>query len=113
MYSYNNQPLFAESQEDELVQDVEELMMGGILNDSRANSLVSKLNKVLQNLEKGKENSAINQLGALGNQVVSLVDERVLTLEEGQGLLIAARSPPAHDYHLWPILIVIEIAGFR
>jgi len=75
-----------------LTEDVEELLTGGNLSGGQANSLVSKLENILNKLEQGKTKPVINQLGAFINQVLSLVDEGVLTLEEGQDLVDATQA---------------------
>jgi YVTN family beta-propeller protein len=74
-----------------LIEDVEELLTGGILSGGQANSLGSKLENILDKLEKGQTQPAINQLNAFINQVLALVDG-VLTPEEGQDLVDAAQS---------------------
>lgn len=86
------EPSTPEDRTEALADDVEELLTGGILNDGQANSLGSKLENILQALEQRKTKPVINQLNAFINQVLSLVDEGVLTPEEGQDLVDAAQA---------------------
>ena len=58
--------------------------------DGQANSLIVKLENAIKNLDKGKAKTALNNLNAFMNEVQSLVDEGVLTPEEGQSLIDAA-----------------------
>jgi hypothetical protein len=69
---------------------VEELVASGSLNAGQGNSLIVKLEAALQKLEQGQPRPAVNQLGAFINEVESLIDEGVLTPEEGQSLIDAA-----------------------
>lgn len=62
------------------------------MNEDQADSLVSKLENILNKLEQGNTTPAINQFGAFINQALSLVDEGVLKPEEGQDLVDAAQA---------------------
>ncbi len=62
----------------------------GELNDGQGNSLISKLERAIGSLDQGKVNPAIRQLQAFINQVNSLIDERVLSSEEGGSLIAQA-----------------------
>jgi len=67
-------------------------LAAGVLNAGQGNALASKLDGVIKQLNKGKTKTALNQLGAFINHVNSLIDEGVLSLEEGQPLLSAANA---------------------
>jgi hypothetical protein len=75
-----------------LIDEVESLRAAGILNGGQANSLIAKLENAIINLDKGKAKTALNNLKAFMNEVESLIDERVLTQEEGQSLIAAAEA---------------------
>ena len=81
-----------EDQIEALIEDVEELFIADILNVGQANSLISKLENILNRPEQGTTQPVINQLGAFINQVLSLVEEGILTPEEGQDLVDAAQA---------------------
>jgi pullulanase-type alpha-1,6-glucosidase len=74
------------------ILEIEALRDAGRLNGGQANSLIGKLEKAIDNLDKGKFKTALNNLNAFMNEVQSLVDEGVLTLEEGQSLIIATEA---------------------
>jgi pullulanase-type alpha-1,6-glucosidase len=75
-----------------LIDEIEALRKAGVLNNGQANSLVVKLENAIKNLDKDKPKTALNNLNAFMNQVQSLVDEGVLTPEEGQSLNAAAEA---------------------
>jgi pullulanase-type alpha-1,6-glucosidase len=75
-----------------LIEEVEALRDASILNVGQANSLIVKLETAIKNLDKGKANTALNNLYAFMNQVQSFIDEGVLTPEEGQSLIAAAEA---------------------
>jgi len=74
----------------ELIDDVQMLMDNGVLNDGQGNALISKLENVLEKLEKGHTSAAANQLGAFINQVEDFVYEGILTTNQGDMLIKAA-----------------------
>ncbi len=51
------------------------------------------LSKIAKKVEQGRTKPVINQLGAFINQVLSLVEEGILTLEEGQALVVCYGVP--------------------
>jgi hypothetical protein len=75
-----------------LIEDVEELVAAGILNQGQGNALIVKLQGALEQLNKDKPMVAINRLGAFINQVYSLVDEGVLSPAQGHYLADKANS---------------------
>ena len=64
----------------------------GILNNGHANALAIKLIGSLSKLERDQEQVAANKVEAFINQVGSLVDEGILTAEEGQSLIDLAEA---------------------
>ena len=77
---------------EELIGKVFSLVDEGKLNKGEANSLNSKLDAALKSIEKGKTNTACNQLGAFINQVNALINSGRLTQEEGEQLIFAAEA---------------------
>ena len=75
-----------------LIDEVAALRDAGILNNGQANSLIVKLENAIKNLDKGKAKTTLNNLNAFMNEVQSLIDEGVLTPEEGQSLIAAAEA---------------------
>jgi pullulanase/glycogen debranching enzyme len=82
----------AEDQIELLIDDVEQLVDDGVLNEGQGNALISKLENVIAKIGKGQVVAAINQLEAFINQVNSLVDEGILTPEQGDALIAAAQD---------------------
>jgi hypothetical protein len=77
---------------EELIGKVDALVDEGKLNKGEANALNSKLDSALKSIEKGKTNTACNQLGAFINQVNALINSGRLTLVEGEPLIFAAEA---------------------
>jgi hypothetical protein len=75
-----------------LIEEIKYLNEAGILNDGQANALIVKLENAINNLDKDKANTALNNLNAFVNQVYSFIDEGVLTAQEGQSLIEAAEA---------------------
>jgi hypothetical protein len=75
-----------------LIKEIEALREAGVLNNGQANSLIVKLENAIISLDRGKAKMALNNLKAFMNEVESLIDERVLTQEEGQSLIAAAEA---------------------
>ena len=62
------------------------------LNQGQANGLITKLDGVLQKLDKGNTNAACNQLQAFTNQVNGLIKAGKLSPAEGESLIDAANN---------------------
>jgi pullulanase len=78
-----------------LIHEVQQLIDAERLNKGQGNSLMVKLEGALEKLDGGQPKQAVkavNRLNAFSNEVQSLIDEGVLTLEEGQPLIDAAQS---------------------
>lgn len=90
-----------------LIIQIDDLVDSGILTGGQGNALSAKLkaalikldqsnalnanfDAVLKNLGQGKPNVAVNILNAFINQVLSLIDDGVLTFDEGEVLINAA-----------------------
>jgi len=87
MWTVTTTPLTPDELTENLIADIGELVESGTLNDGQGNSLTVKLENTLKHLDKDNTATACNMLNAFINHVNSLVEEGVLTLEEGQALL--------------------------
>jgi predicted extracellular nuclease len=76
----------------EMMDDVQLLVDAGWLNDGQGNALLSKLDNVLEKLEKGQIKAAVNQVGALINQLEDFVLEGLLTAEQAEPLMKSAQA---------------------
>ncbi len=74
-----------------LTSDIEQLVTAGTLNSGEGNSLTSRLDAAVKQLDRGNGGAAINQIQAFINQVNALIMSKRVTPEEGQ-LLIGAAS---------------------
>jgi len=72
-----------------LIDEVEALVSSGGLNGGQGNSLIVKLENAIDNLDKDKPKTALNNLNALSNEIQDLIDDGVLSPEEGGALLDA------------------------
>jgi polyhydroxyalkanoate synthesis regulator phasin len=77
---------------DWLIDEVEDLVTEGTLNEGQGNALASKLENALKSLAKGNTKAAINQLRAFITPVDAFVRSGKLTEEEGQDLIDAAQA---------------------
>ena len=84
--------LTTEQEVNELIDAVQALVDGGVLNNGQGNALISKLENVLDSLANGNINAAANQLGAFVNQVEAYVNSGILTTEQGDALIEAANA---------------------
>ena len=75
-----------------LIEDVEALVDAGVLNGGQGNALISKLENVIEKIEKSQTAAALAQLNAFINQVMSFVDEGILTPLQGAALIAAAQD---------------------
>ncbi len=71
---------------DALESAIMQLQADGVLNKGQANALLSKLKQVRKSIEKGKNNTASNQLKALRNQISDFVSDGILSTEQGNHL---------------------------
>lgn len=62
---------------------IEALIDEGVLNDGQGNSLLSKIENVLDKLGSNNNTAALNQLNAFINQVNALVENGILSPEQG------------------------------
>jgi hypothetical protein len=70
-----------------LITEATDLREAGMLNDGQANSLIIKLERALDRLNRGNPRVAINNLEAFINEISSLEDEGVLSTETAQALI--------------------------
>jgi hypothetical protein len=75
---------------DTVIDDVQDMVDAGTLNQGQGTALISKLDAAIAKLNQGKDKPAIKLLGAFINQVNDLIDTGVLTAEEGQPLIDTA-----------------------
>jgi len=76
----------------DLINEVDALVAAGKLNQGQGNALKAKLNAAMQQLNKGKTNTAINQLQAFINQVNAFINAGILSPADGQALIDAANN---------------------
>ena len=75
-----------------LTLHIDDLVDAGILTGGQGNALNTKLHAAFKKLDQGKPDVAVNILIAFINQVLSLIDDGVLTFDEGEVLINAANS---------------------
>jgi hypothetical protein len=75
---------------DTMIDDVQDLVDTGVLNQGQGNALTHKLDNIIAKLNQGKTKAAINQLEAFINQVTDLINNGVLSAAEGQPLIDTA-----------------------
>jgi hypothetical protein len=75
-----------------LTIQIDDLVDSGILTGGQGNALNVKLYAAFKKLDQGKPDVAVNLLNAFINQVLSFIDDGVLTLDEGEALINAANS---------------------
>jgi hypothetical protein len=75
-----------------LIAQIEALVAGGDLAQNKANPLLTKLNQVLDKLEREQTSAACGQLGAFINQVNAYIGNGTLTAADGQALIDATNA---------------------
>jgi len=87
-------PPTPQEQVDSIITDVNSLIDSATINNGQGNSLISKLEAVKLQLEKGNTTPVCNLLQAFINQVRAFMNgqEPILTQAEGQPLIDAANS---------------------
>jgi len=75
-----------------LIEEIGALVDVGTLNQGQGNSLIVKLENVIEQLEQDKPITALNNLNAFINQVMGLVNGGVLSQAEGQALIDTANA---------------------
>ena len=58
---------------DDLIEDIEDLVDDGLLNNGQGNSLISKLENIIDKLNNGQTSVACNKLDAFINQVNAFI----------------------------------------
>jgi hypothetical protein len=81
-----------------LAAQVETLAASGVLNKGQTNALTIKLRNAIKFLDGSKPDKALNMINAFTNQVESLVEEGVLSADQGESLLTEA---DAIAYQIW------------
>lgn len=66
-----------------IMDDVQQMVDEGIFNNGQGNSLNSKLENAIDNIDRGNLNAACNQLNAFINQVNAFISGGILTSNEG------------------------------
>ncbi len=77
---------------EDLIEDVEDLVASGALNHGQGNGLIKKLEAVLKKLESGNTNAAINILQAFINSATGFMNGGILTQTEGDDLVASATA---------------------
>jgi hypothetical protein len=75
-----------------IIDDVNKLVDERVLNQGQGNSLITKLEASIQQLDRGNITAAINQLHAFINQVSAFIRKGILSREQGQPLIDAANE---------------------
>lgn len=78
-----------------MIDDIEELVDDGILNNGQGNSMTQKLNNIINKLNNGQTNAACNQFDAFINQVNALTQppaNKPLTPVEANALISEAQD---------------------
>ncbi|HUV13292.1 MAG TPA: pullulanase-associated domain-containing protein [Acidobacteriota bacterium] len=73
----------------EVVNEVENLVADGDLNQGQGKALLRKLNNAIKQLDQGKTAGALDKLQAVIDQVSDFMSEGILAPEEGQALIDA------------------------
>ena len=69
-----------------VIRDVEALVDEGVLNQGNGNALNAKLRAAIASWARGRDNAAVNQLGAFLNQLAAFERTGKLTAEQAGGL---------------------------
>jgi hypothetical protein len=75
-----------------LIDQVQALIDAGVLNGGQGNALISKLEAIIKQLDKGNTTAAINELQAFINEVNAFINSGTLTPGQGQSLIDAANA---------------------
>jgi hypothetical protein len=75
-----------------LIDDTNELVNNGVLNQGQGNALMVKLDGALTKLNQGDTAVAINKIQAFINQVNAYVNATIISAEQGQSLIDAAHA---------------------
>ena len=87
---------------DDLIAKILALRAAGVLNDGQANSMIVKLQAAKSSIQRGKPNTAINQLNAFVNEVNAYMNAGTLTAQQGGQLIDCAQrhhQPAAGRQH--------------
>ncbi|MBI3949375.1 MAG: HYR domain-containing protein [Acidobacteria bacterium] len=87
MCSFTVTVLTPQQQIDLIIDDVEELVITGVLNQGQGNALISKLEDAIDALNRGNTNAACNKLKDFICQVQAFINNRTLTPAQGQPLI--------------------------
>ena len=88
--------LTAQQATQSLTSSVNSLVSQGTLNQGEGNSLISKLQAAISQMNNGNGTAAHNQLQAFINEVNALMNSGGLTTSQGQALIDAANNVIAH-----------------
>jgi hypothetical protein len=75
-----------------LIEEVSDLVTGGVLNSGQGNALIAKLEAAIRQLDRGNVATAINQLESFVNQVSTLISSSVVPPDKGQLLIDTANG---------------------
>jgi len=92
LWTVASPPASPEEQIEVIIERIAGLVDEGVLNKGQGNALISKLENILWQLDKGNLHPVCNLLQAFTNQVQSLIDEGELPPAEGQPLIDEANA---------------------
>ena len=75
-----------------LIEQVDDLVNNGTLNQGQGKSVIAKLETAIKQLDRGNTNAAIGQLQAFIKQVNTFMNVGILSQEEGQPLIETANG---------------------
>ncbi len=81
----------AEATED-VINEVEDLVTAGELNQGQGTSLITQLNLALHKLDQGNSTAAVNKLNVLITLVSAFINAGILSSAEGQPLIDTAQA---------------------
>ena len=74
----------------ELITIIQTMVDNGELDEGLGNSLLSKIDNVIDKIDRGNTNAASNQMNALINEVEALINNGTFSDEQGESLIDAA-----------------------
>ncbi len=76
----------------DIIITIQNMINNGTVKEAKGNELIKKLNEALINLEKGKTKTAVNNLGAINNQISALIKSGLLKSVQGNALITSINA---------------------